>query len=149
MIEKLKNNQGFWFTLIGGLNTLLDFAILFTLKSIGLSLILANICSTTVTFAISFFLNKKITFKSETQNKKDIAREMVFFTIITLFGLWVIQNIIISITKPIIIYYFGDINILFVNISQDNFAILTSKIIGTIFSLIWNFILYKKVVFKK
>ena len=90
MIEKLKNNQGFWFTLIGGLNTLLDFAILFTLKSIGLSLILANICSTTVTFAISFFLNKKITFKSETQNKKDIAREMVFFTIITLFGLWVI-----------------------------------------------------------
>ncbi len=149
MIEKLKNNQGFWFTLIGGLNTLLDFAILFTLKSIGLSLILANICSTTVTFTISFFLNKKITFKSETQNKKDIAREMVLFTIITLFGLWVIQNIIISITKPIIIYYFGDINILFVNISQDNFAILISKIIGTIFSLIWNFILYKKVVFKK
>lgn len=149
MIEKIKNNQGFWFTLIGGLNTFLDFAILFTLKSIGLSLILANICSTTVTFIISFFLNKKITFKSETQNKKDIAREMVLFTIITLFGLWVIQNIIISITKPIIIYYFGDINILFVNISQDNFAILTSKIIGTIFSLIWNFILYKKVVFKK
>lgn len=149
MIEKLKNNQGFWFTLIGGLNTLLDFAILFTLKSIGFSLILANICSTTVTFVISFFLNKKITFKSETQNKKDIAREMVLFTIITLFGLWVIQNIIISITKPIIIYYFGDINILFVNISQNNFAILTSKIIGTIFSLIWNFILYKKVVFKK
>ena len=149
MIEKLKNNQGFWFASIGALNTLLDFAILFILKSIGLSLILANICSTTTTFIISFFLNKKITFKSETQNKKDIAREMILFTIVTLFGLWVIQNIIISVTKPIIIHYFGDINVLFVNISQDNFAILTSKIIGTIFSLIWNFILYKKVVFKK
>ena len=149
MIEKLKNNQGFWFALIGALNTLLDFAILFILKSIGLSLILANICSTTITFIISFSLNKKITFKSETQNKKDIAREMILFTIVTLFGLWVIQNIIISITKPTIIHYFGDINVLFVNISQDNFAILTSKIIGTIFSLIWNFILYKKVVFKK
>ena len=149
MIEKIKNNQGSWFASIGALNTLLDFAILFILKSIGLSLILANICSTTITFIISFFLNKKITFKSETQNKKDIAREMILFTIVTLFGLWVIQNIIISVTKPIIIHYFGDINILFVNISQDNFAILTSKIIGTIFSLIWNFILYKKIVFKK
>ena len=149
MIEKLKNNQGFWFTLIGGLNTLLDFAILFILKSIGFPLILANFFSTTITFVISFFLNKKITFKSETQNKKDIAREMALFAIITLFGLWVIQNIIISITKPLIIHYCGDIYIIFINISQENFAILTSKIIGTIFSLIWNFILYKKVVFKK
>mgnify|MGYP000924794888 CR=1 FL=1 len=149
MIEKLKNNQGFWFALIGALNTLLDFAILFILKSIGLSLILANIYSTTITFIISFFLNKKITFKSETKNRREIVREVILFTIVTLFGLWVIQNIIISIAKPIIIHYFGGINILFVNISQDNFAILTSKIIGTIFSLIWNFILYKKVIFKK
>ena len=120
--EKLKNSQEFWFAVVGGLNTILDFVILFSLTAFNVPIIIANIFSTGITFANSFSLNKKITFKS-----------------ITLFGLWAIQNFIIFILSPI-----------FENIFKNNkIALLISKLIATIFSLIWNFILYKKVVFKK
>lgn len=83
-------------------------------------------------------MNKKITFKSVSNNKKELIREMLLFIIVTLFGLWVIQNIIISIAIPI-----------FENLFKNKqISLLLSKLIATIFSLIWNFILYKKVVFK-
>ena len=84
-------------------------------------------------------MNKKITFKSVSNNKKELIREMVLFIIVTLFGLWVIQNIVISTAMPI-----------FENLLKNKqMSLLLSKLIATIFSLIWNFILYKKVVFKK
>ena len=84
-------------------------------------------------------MNKKITFKSVSNNKKELIREMVLFILVTLFGLWVIQNIVISTTMPI-----------FENLLKNKrISLLLSKLIATIFSLIWNFILYKKVVFKK
>ena len=84
-------------------------------------------------------MNKKITFKSVSNNKKELIREMVLFILVTLFGLWVIQNIVISTTMPI-----------FENLLKNKrISLLLSKLIATVFSLIWNFILYKKVVFKK
>lgn len=83
-------------------------------------------------------MNKKITFKSVSNNKKELIYEMFLFIIVTLFGLWVIQNIIISIAMPI-----------FENLFKNKqISLLLSKLIATIFSLIWNFILYKKIVFK-
>lgn len=83
-------------------------------------------------------MNKKITFKSVSNNKKELIREMVLFILVTLFGLWVIQNIVISTAMPI-----------FENLLKNKrISLLLSKLIATIFSLIWNFILYKKVVFK-
>lgn len=137
--EKLKNSQEFWFAVVGGLNTILDFVILFSLTAFNVPIIIANIFSTGITFANSFSLNKKITFKSISKNKKELVREIALFIIITLFGLWAIQNFIIFILSPI-----------FENIFKNNkIALLISKLIATIFSLIWNFILYKKVVFKK
>lgn len=139
LTEKLKNSQEFWFAIIGGLNTILDFIILFSLATFGVPITVANICSTGITFANSFSLNKKITFKSVSNNKKELFREMALFIIVTLFGLWAIQNFIIFMLLPF-----------FENIFKNNkIALLISKLIATIFSLIWNFILYKKVVFKK
>lgn len=84
-------------------------------------------------------MNKKITFKSVSNNKKELIREMVLFILVTLFGLWVIQNIIISTAMP----FFENL------FKNKRISLLLSKLIATIFSLIWNFILYKKVVFKK
>lgn len=139
LLKKLKNNQAFWFSVIGGINTALDFIILFVLASFGVKIFIANIFSTGTTFIISFLMNKKITFKSVSNNKKELIREMVLFILVTLFGLWVIQNIVISTAMPI-----------FENLLKNKrISLLLSKLIATIFSLIWNFILYKKVVFKK
>ena len=139
LLKKLKNNQAFWFSVIGGINTALDFIILFVLTSFGVKIFIANIFSTGITFIISFLMNKGVAFKSVSNNKKELIHEMVLFILVTLFGLWVIQNIVISTAMPI-----------FENLLKNKrISLLLSKLIATIFSLIWNFILYKKVVFKK
>lgn len=123
------------FATVGGLNTVLDFSILFILTAIGLPRISANIISTTISFLFSFTANRKFTFKSDSKN---IKRQLVLFTVITLFGLWVIQGVIISILAPQLI------NLGF----SDSISLLISKLVATIASLIWNYLLYSKVVFK-
>ena len=139
LLKKLKNSQEFRFAAIGGLNTILDFVILFGLTSLGISSLIANVFSTGITFINSFGLNKKITFKSVSKSKKELAREMALFIIVTLFGLWIIQGVIIFLTLP----FFESI------LKNLKISLLISKLIATVFSLIWNFILYKKVVFNK
>ena len=131
-------NQKIKFATIGAFNTALDFAILFSLKALGINVAFSNIVSTGVTFILSFILNKKITFNSTNKTKQENIKEFLSFTIITLFGLWVIQTLVIYIITSILS-----------NILISNITLFIAKIIATIFSLIWNFVLYKKVVFKK
>lgn len=124
------------FIMVGGVNTLLDFGILFLLKSLGLPAISANIVSTSAAFCFSFFANKKYTFKTDSTN---IRREIVLFVIVTLFGLWVLQTIVIK----LISYLLSGVDI------PENVTLLIAKLFATIVSLTWNYILYSRVVFKK
>lgn len=135
-IEK-KHADKLRFTIVGGVNTALDFSILFILTMLfNVPKELANFISTFVAFLFSFFANKKYTFKSTSKNLK---KQFLLFTIVTLFGLWVIQTIIIATITPI-----------FTNIGVNKpAALLISKLIATVASLIWNYTLYSKVVFKK
>lgn len=125
------------FTIVGSINTVIDFSILFTLTTLfNVPKELANFISTFVAFLFSFFANKKYTFKSTSKNLK---RQFLLFTAVTLFGLWVIQTIIIAAITPA-----------FTNLSVNKpAALLISKLIATIASLIWNYTLYSRVVFKK
>ena len=136
-MKNLKNSQEFKFVIIGGFNTVLDFSILFGLTFIGVNSIIANIFSTGISFISSFVLNKKVTFKSENKTRKELLREMILFTIVTLFGLWGIQSVIISIVSPIFNNF----------IDNQSIVLFLSKCFATAFSLVWNFVLYKKVVF--
>ena len=68
LIQKIKNNpQLIRFGLVGGVNTALDFGLLFMFKAFGLPIGLANIVSTSIAFVFSFFANKKYTFKKPAQ----------------------------------------------------------------------------------
>jgi putative flippase GtrA len=124
------------FIAVGGINTLLDFGILFLLKSLGLPVVSANIVSTSVAFCFSFFANKKYTFKTDSTNVK---REIVLFIIVTLFGLWVLQTIVIKATS----YLLSGFDM------PDSVILLVAKLCATIVSLTWNYTLYSRVVFKK
>ena len=125
------------FTIVGSINTVIDFSILFTLTTLfNIPKELANFISTFVAFLFSFFANKKYTFKSTSKNLK---RQFLLFTAVTLFGLWVIQTIIITAITPV-----------FTNLGVNKpAALLISKLIATAASLIWNYTLYSRVVFKK
>ena len=124
------------FVIVGGLNTALDFGILIGLTMLGLDKIVANIISSTTAFIFSFFANKKYTFKTTDTN---VAREMVLFVIVTLFGLWVLQTLVIWLTTPMAVAIFHD----------TSYALIASKLLATVVSMTWNYLLYSKLVFKK
>lgn len=124
------------FALVGSVNTAIDLGILFGLTAYsGVPKEFANIISTTTAFIFSFFANKTFTFKSSIRG---VRRQFILFSIVTLFGLWVIQTAIIHFLTPVIS-----------EIGNTDIALPTSKLIATIASLVWNYTLYAKVVFKK
>ena len=124
------------FGAIGAGNTVLDFVLLFVLRNASLPVIGANIISTGVTFVISFFANKKYTFRSTNSSRHQIQREMILFTIVTLVGLWVVQGTLITILEPIAR-----------RLTDTNTALFIAKAIATAASMTWNFVWYKMVVF--
>ena len=132
-----KHTDKLRFAIVGGVNTALDFSILFILTMLfNIPKELANFISTFISFLFSFFANKKYTFKSTSKNLK---KQFLLFTVVTLFGLWVIQTIIITAITPV-----------FTNLGVNKpAALLISKLIATAASLIWNYTLYSRVVFKK
>ncbi|MEI7918236.1 MAG: GtrA family protein [Candidatus Saccharibacteria bacterium] len=123
------------FAVVGGANTAIDFAILFILVALGIPTIVSNLISTSLALVFSFFANKKFTFKNEVTNKT----QFVYFLAITLFGLWIIQPLIIEGIKI-------SLSALFLN---NYFVLFAGKITATIVTLIWNYLLYKRFVFKK
>lgn len=131
----MKNNQQkIRFLAVGGLNTLLDFGLLFMLKVFGLPVITANLISTTTSFCFSFIANKKYTFRSA---GTDIKREMISFTVITLFGLWVLQTVVIKVITAMLAPY---------GLPSD-LILLGAKIIATAVTMVWNYVMYSRFVF--
>jgi putative flippase GtrA len=120
---------------VGGANTLIDVGILFALTAIGLPVGIANIISTSCAFVFSFIANKQYTFKS----RGNVAREMVMFIVVTLFGLWVLQALVISLALPVCSTIAGSATI----------GLLAAKLLATVVSLVWNYLLYSTIVFKK
>ena len=131
-----KHAEKIRFGIVGIANTALDFALLFLLVALGLDKIPANYVSTGISFIFSFFVNKSFTFKSKSGNVK---KQFALFIIITIIGLWVIQPLIIT-----------GVSALLVNTGWASAIILfVAKIIATFASLIWNYLFYSRLVFKK
>jgi putative flippase GtrA len=130
-----KHAEKIRFALVGGANTALDFILLFLFTGMGVDKIVANYFSTGLSLIFSFFVNKSFTFKNKSGSAK---KQFALFLIITLIGLWVIQ--------PIIIW--GVTSVLAPYITSDELNLFIAKLIATVASLIWNYILYSRIVFK-
>ncbi len=128
-----KHESKFRFAFIGGINTALDFGILFLLTALGLDKLVANFFSTSVAFVFSFFANRTFTFKSTGSAKK----QFLPFLAVTLTGLWVLQPLVILAITQLL------------HSLDQALALFIAKLIATIVSLIWNYILYSRFVFKK
>lgn len=119
------------FGLVGGINTGIDFGILFVLHGLGVNTYLANIISTSVAFVFSFFANRSFTFRSS----GSLRRQIIPFLVVTLIGLWVLQ--------PAIIYL---VQIPLTSLDAA-LSLFIAKLIATIGTMIWNYLLYKRFVF--
>ncbi len=137
MQNLLKNHaEKLRFALVGGANTAIDFGILFGLVFLGVDKLVANFFSTGTAFIFSFFVNRSFTFKSVGGNTK---KQFGLFLIITLFGLWVIQPAIIA----GVAWLLGSSNL------SKPIILLAGKLLATVATLIWNYVLYSRFVFIK
>lgn len=123
------------FGFVGIANTAIDFGVLFTLTAFGIPTLIANIFSTSTAFCFSFFANKKYTFKASGNPK----REFLLFIVVTLFGLWGIQTLVITLVTALLAPTF----------LADSLVLIIAKLLAILASLIWNYTLYSHVVFKR
>lgn len=137
-MRKLFDTKQLKFTIVGALNTAIDFSIFIILTTLGFNSVFANIISTSCGMGCSFLLNRSFVFGSS--NSKTHV-EIVKFLGITLIGLWVIQNIIIIGCN----WLFGSL----FAIHHDIILNLISKLLATGASLVWNYYWYKNYVFKE
>lgn len=128
-----KHDQKLRFASVGILNTALDFGLLFLGVWLGLPKIGANYISTGIAFLFSFFMNRSFTFKSKGSAKKQIAP----FLVVTMIGLWVLQPIVIlAITS-------------WLSVVNETITLFAAKILASVVTLVWNFVMYKRFVFNK
>ena len=119
------------FAVVGILNTAVDVVLLFALTWAGLPVVLANVISTSVALGVSFLLNRSYTFRDDGHR----GRQLALFLAVTLFGLWVLQ--------PIIIYLCA------LTLTLDaGLELLIGKLAATVVSTIWNYVLYSRLVFR-
>ncbi|MEX0932044.1 MAG: GtrA family protein [Candidatus Saccharimonadales bacterium] len=141
------------FSMVGVLNTLIDFGIYNLLTVVmGFALIAANLVSTTVAMSFSFIANKTFVFGSRGGN---VLKQAILFLLVTAFGLYVIQNAIIySLVEfwqwPLDFAYTMVELLKLDGVFSREFVVANgAKALASIISLVWNYILYKKVVFRE
>lgn len=143
------------FGIVGIINTLIDFVILNIVKNMtGWSDVAANIPAVMVAMIFSFFANRLFVFRGN--QKKAIGRQALEFFPITAFGLIVIQGVVFYIFEDVWRYPV-ELGIAFANwahiigtagITAQFVETNGVKIVATGASLVWNYLMYKKVVFK-
>jgi putative flippase GtrA len=118
------------FAIVGVANTAVDaigYALLYSV--VGVPLFAANFASTSAGMLLSFTLNRNFTFRAK---DGDVRRQALLFFAVTAFGLWVVQALVIfGVTKAL-----------------PGVNVFVPKFAGIAVGLVWNYVLYHKVVFR-
>ncbi len=131
------------FVIVGGVNTGIDFAVLYALVTVtgitsGIELFVLNAMSFSVAVVNSYFMNKFWTFEDKTKTQQEPFKFSQFL-IISVIGIGINGGVLTLITGSIA-PMFG---------LSEKLWVLCAKLFATGFSLVWNFIGYKLFVFKK
>jgi len=147
-----KHAEKIRFGIVGIAATAIDWVILFTLVVLGSPSIASNFVSTSVAMVFSFFTNKSYTFKTDNVTRK----HFVYFIIITIVGMWVIQPLIIQSIEWALGPWFTEscpmrlaAEILGTWFKPNYAVLLIAKGIATAASLTWNYLMYRRFVFNK
>lgn len=136
------------FAVSGAINTMVDFLVLNAgLILFGLPLLIANVISVSAALCVSYFLNNNWVFKGH----KTGSNSVLLFIGITLFGVYILQSIVIlvlsgdrTVIAQGIQYSLGLAGLESGGFIEANIA----KILATVVSSIWNFLMYRRFVFK-
>lgn len=141
---KLPSNEFLRFCIVGLINTAVDVPIFVALHESGLSVLVANIISTSLALIVSLLLNYRFTFRSQSLS----ATRIILYFAVTLTGIWALQ--------PLVIYGLLNLNesIHYTAFLVDRLAwdseinSLVAKLGSLGFSLVWNYAWYSRVVFR-
>lgn len=131
------------FVAVGTLNTFIDFFIVNLLAYIfgayaGKILMAINTVSFCTVVTISFFLNKKITFKRSFGDRRLVKKQYLLFFVSSLIGLF-LNNLIVYLLTTAIGPRYGLSDTLWLNFSK-------ALAVGVV--LFWNYFNYKYLVFR-
>lgn len=124
------------FIIVGSMNTVIDFGVLFMLTFLGIDKIVANYISTSCGLVFSFFANRSFTFEN---SNGDIKKQLLGFIPTTLIGLWILQPVVIWVIT----------SLLSSTLHNEMLLLLIAKVFATLASLTWNYLFYSRLVFKK
>jgi putative flippase GtrA len=159
-IKRIATHRVSKFAYIGVVNTLADILLLNLLRILTHTtgnktgrLILLNIISASTVAVLSFFLNRRYVFKSQSTRNHMI----VPFLLVTLSSIFVIQSFIIGVTlhgfDPIAQWTMDLVQSIGIpvvkNFSFSFYETNIAKICATAASMIWNYGWYSKVIFKR
>ncbi len=139
------------FGLIGIINTTIDFGLFNIFISIvGLPIIAANVGSTSVAMTFSFLANRSFVFRSRTRSS---FKQALVFISVTAFSVYVLQNTVLYFFSQIYPDPLQALHQLFKPligsfISLDFAVNNGAKALAVGFGMVWNYLWYKKVVFK-
>ena len=146
IIQKLWERRVVRFACIGVINTLTDAAILNVLVFVfGVKLLIANVISASVSIIISYFWNHYIVFQKEHQLS---LRMFLKFVIVTGLSIVAIQSAVIYIAQHI--FTLSEISKLtgLHGTHVEFIQVDGAKIAAVLIGMVWNFLLYKYVVFR-
>lgn len=141
----MPSNNFLRFCIVGAINTLIDVPTFVLLHSAGLSILFANIISTTIALIVSLVLNYRFTFRNRSLSPVRIA----LYFVVTLVGIWVLQPLVISglliTNNHIHLTNF----IIGVTGHADQVNSLLAKLASLSVSLVWNYLWYSRIVFRE
>jgi putative flippase GtrA len=150
LIQKLNtiwdNNRALRFLCVGVLNTILDFTLLNILYEIvGLSILVANTISVSIGITISYFLNHRVVFRHSQQTS---LTSYGHFFLITGISVLIVQNLVIYIVTHLFkVGSTATTEIMSINIKTTTLELNISKAIAVVIGAVWNYLLYKFIVF--
>lgn len=137
------------FFFFGAFNTAIDFAVLnLGLYVFHLPEVAANVISISVALVAGYVINQKFVFRRQPPTKRHVG----YFLIITLTGLYGLQSGLIELLAHYPLAQSTLAGFLSTIVTHVPFSVLESnaaKLIATIASGLWNFILFRKFVFIK
>ncbi len=147
MVKRLWSQKLVRFFVAGCFNTLFDITLLLVFyKVIGLPELVANTMSISMAITVSYFLNHRIVFRY--QKNYSFKNYLKFFAI-TGFSTIVIQDAVIYVSvHKLWVVGKGTTRLIGLEVSLKTLELLGAKIVGVLIGMVWNFLLYKYLVFR-
>jgi putative flippase GtrA len=148
LLDKLWQKKVVRFMVVGCFNTVLDTSILlFGYKILGLNELIANTISVSIAITVSYFLNHRIVFRYH--EHYSLKRYLHFFAV-TGISIILIQDLIIYLATKV----FWPVSTSRITVilghswSLKTIELLGAKIAAVLIAMVWNFLLYKYIIFK-